>query len=221
MIKVELLAHWWPCMALPLMLFGSKSRVLVLQRRLSPVPSIQMYMTCTLSPCGSAMYCCFTTLLSCELADVAMFITLQHLNKQDRRIQAPWGLLARHKTCSVNLSPTMSPTQRFQHNCHGHRQSDPFCTVRSSLHKPQSLEVVTGMVRGSITKHTHEWRHVRNKDTFTTTAPPKGSKIDTLLHQWPRYSVPIFMLLEKPRKTLQSRNLWNEVEVFLTLAQHN
>lgn len=58
---------------LPSMVLGSKSKVLVLQRSPSPVPSIQMYMAWTLSPWGRFMYCCLTSLFSLELAEVAIF----------------------------------------------------------------------------------------------------------------------------------------------------
>lgn len=56
----------------PSRLLGSWSSVRVLQRRCSPVPSIQMYMAWTFSPCGSFMYMCLMALLRWELAEVAM-----------------------------------------------------------------------------------------------------------------------------------------------------
>lgn len=40
------------------------------------MPSIQMYMACTFSPCGSFMYMCLMALLRWELAEVAMAAVL-------------------------------------------------------------------------------------------------------------------------------------------------
>lgn len=68
------------------MLLGSESSVLVLHLSPSPVPSIQMYMACTLSPCGSSIYWRLTSLLNWELADVAMLITIRHLNKRGQMV---------------------------------------------------------------------------------------------------------------------------------------
>ncbi len=62
---------------LPSMVLGSESRVLVLHLNPSPVPSIQMYIAWTWSPWGRSMYCCFTVLLSVELAEVAMVVLYQ------------------------------------------------------------------------------------------------------------------------------------------------
>ena len=71
---------------LPSMLLGSESSVLVLHRRPSPVPSIQMYMARTLSPWGSSMYRCFTTLLKQALADVAILSSVMtHLETGEER----------------------------------------------------------------------------------------------------------------------------------------
>lgn len=87
---------------LPSMLFGSESSVLVLQRSPSPVPSIQMYMAWTLSPCGRSMYCCFTALLRVALADVAIikFTTITHLKmggKRAMRLETPYSdVLIKH-----------------------------------------------------------------------------------------------------------------------------
>lgn len=60
----------------PSRLLGSWSSVRVLQRRCSPVPSIQIYMAWTFSPCGNFMYMCLMALLRWELAEVAMAAVL-------------------------------------------------------------------------------------------------------------------------------------------------
>lgn len=70
---------------IPSMLLGSESSVLVLQRSPSPVPSIQTYMTWTLSPWGSSMYCCLTALLSSALADIAILFVIKHLRNDDEK----------------------------------------------------------------------------------------------------------------------------------------
>lgn len=78
---------------------GSQSRVLVLHRSPSPVPSIQMYIAWTLSPWGSSMYWCLTALLKLALDDVAIFLSYYKTPEDKRRRAGIWVLAALRITC--------------------------------------------------------------------------------------------------------------------------
>lgn len=76
---------------IPSTALGSESKVLVLQRSPSPDPSIQMYKAWTLPPWGRSMYCCLTALFSFELAEVAMFLTLETYTEKRTRDEPHTG----------------------------------------------------------------------------------------------------------------------------------
>lgn len=98
------------------------------------------------------MYCRFTTLLSCELADVAMFLTVNHLNTQRARVRR------------MRADATGTTRQRLLHKLMPKRFSlqNPFTTVCKHLRWLRLVVMVTGT--GEALHHNmDERRRARDK----------------------------------------------------------